>query len=382
MNGEVLIIGGGVIGLALARELRKRTRAKITVVERGAIGGEASAAAAGMLAPRAEADKFDDFYYFCEQSSRLYPNFAAELLDETGVDIELERQGTLYLALTETDVAEIRRRFAWQKKNNLPVEHLTARETTQIEPFVSPDVLESLFFPNDWQVENRHLLAALRKFAESNGIELRENTKIENLIIENNRVVGAQSETEKFFAGQTIIATGAWTSAIKADGFQMPPVKPIRGQIAEFQTAKRLFGKVIYSPRGYLVPRRDGRILIGATVEDAGFDKSVTAEADEFLRRGAIEIAPSLINLKISESRAGLRPFAPDGLPILGAIFGIENLQIATAHYRNGILLAPLTAKILAEKLTANVESKFLELFSPQRFAGGGKQKISSVVGK
>ncbi len=377
MNSHILIIGGGVIGLSIARELHKKGVSQITIIERREIGKEASYAAAGMLAPHAETDKIDDFYFFCDESNKLYPNFAAELFDETDVDIELDKNGTLYLAFTEKDVIEIRRRFEWQKSAGLAVEHLTARETRQIEPFVSPDVLESLFFPNDWQVENRKLLHALQKYCELYDIEIRENTEIKNLLIENGKIVGVETATEKFYAEKTVLATGAWTSLIKAGSFALPKIKPIRGQMISFQTAKRIFGKVIYSPRGYLVPRQDGRILAGATVEDAGFDKSVSVAGIELLRDHTLEIAPTLENLEISEKWAGLRPFAPDGLPVLGGFAEIENLFIATAHYRNGILLAPLTAKILADKIAENLDSKYLEIFNPQRFRVTSKKQTA-----
>ena len=158
MNSDILIIGGGVIGLATARALRKKGVSRITILERGAIGQEASHAAAGMLAPNAETEKLDDFFRLCNESNKLYPEFAAELQDETHIDIELDRQGTLYIALNDDDSAEIGRRFEWQRGAGLTVEHLTARETRTMEPFVAPDVRESLFFPNDWQVENRKLL--------------------------------------------------------------------------------------------------------------------------------------------------------------------------------------------------------------------------------
>jgi glycine oxidase len=368
MNSEVLIVGGGIIGLSIARELTRQGIHKITILERGKIGRESSFAAAGMLAPNAETEKKDEFTEFCAESLNLYSDFATEIYAETGVDIELDRNGTLYLAFTEEDVAEIRRRFQWQKIAGLRVKHLTAQETRQAEPFVSPDVRESLFFPNDWQVENRRLLHALRKYAELNRIKTIENAKIVNLLIENKKAVGAETENEKFFAGTVVLATGAWTSLIKAESFVLPQVKPIRGQMISFHTAKRLFGKVIYSPRGYIVPRADGRILVGATVEDAGFDKSITDAAIAFLRETAAEISSTLANLEIAEKWAGLRPFAADGLPILGGFGKIENLFVATAHYRNGILLAPLTAKIMAEKITGNLDSEYLEIFSPQRF--------------
>jgi len=375
-NQEVLIVGGGVIGLSLARELYKKGVRKITILERGAATGqESSYAAAGMLAPHAETSRKDDFFEFCNESNALYPDFARELFDETGVDIELDRNGTLYLAFTENDSREIRERFEWQRKSAFPVEYLSAQEVRRIEPFVSPDVREALFFPNDWQVENRKLLTALEKFAQLNGIEIRTNAEVRNLIIDEDRckILGAETIDEKFFAEKIVLATGAWTSLINdwttlvesGDRFGgLPTVRPIRGQMISFQTAKRLFSKVIYTPRGYIVPRADGRILVGATVEDVGFDKSMTDSGIEFLRQTAFEVSPSLVNLEISEKWAGLRPKSANGLPILGALpYSFENLFVATAHYRNGILLAPLTAKILADKIVDDKESKYLEIF-------------------
>ncbi|MDQ6788557.1 MAG: glycine oxidase ThiO [Acidobacteriota bacterium] len=378
-NSDILIVGGGVIGLTLARELCRKGVEKITILERGAqVGRESSYAAAGMLAPHAETSETNDFFYFCNESNALYPNFARELFDETGVDIELDRNGTLYLAFTETDSREISERFEWQKKSAFPVEYLSAQETRKIEPFVSPDVREALFFPNDWQVENRKLLVALEKFAQSNGIEIRTNSKVKNLIIEDFKVIGAQTDNENFFAEKIVLTAGAWTSLINnwimrlesdTPHLPMPRIRPIRGQMISFQTAKRLFSKVIYTPRGYLVPRADGRILSGATVEDVGFDKNLTEAGIEFLRQNAQEISPSLASLEISEKWAGLRPRAAHGLPILGRTpYSFENLFLATGHYRNGILLAPLTAKILADKIVDDKESKYLEIFGIQRF--------------
>lgn len=380
-NSDVLIIGGGVIGLALARALHQKGIARITILEREAIGKEASHAAAGMLAPNAETEKADDFFRLCQESNKLYTEFAAQLQDETDIDVELDKQGTLYLALTEDDSAEIGRRFEWQRGAGLAVEHLTAQETRALEPFVSPDVRESLFFPNDWQVENRKLLHALEKYASLNGIEIRENTLITNLLTENGEIVGARSETEKFFAGKIVLAAGAWTSLVKAENLALPQITPVRGQMIEFHTAKRLFHKVIYSPRGYLVPRADGRVLAGATVEDTGFDKRTTRAGIEFLQDNAFEIAPSLLNLEIADKWAGLRPFAADGLPVLGSFPHVENLILATAHYRNGILLAPLTARILAEKIAENKDSEYLEIFGPGRFtAPNGLRSLNTTV--
>lgn len=365
---EVLIIGGGVIGLSLARELYRKGFRQITILDRGQVGKEASYAAAGMLSPHAEADKPDDFYYFCSESGELYPQFAEDLLEKTGIDIQLDREGTLCLALREKDLAEIHHRLQWQKKAGLPVEYLSASETRKLEPFVSPDVLGSLFFPHDWQVENRFLLQALRKFCQLNNINLIEDAQVIRLLVKNGRTVGVKTPVLDFYAEKIVLAAGAWSSLIGTDVVSPIEIKPIRGQMISFHTAKRLFSKVIYSPCGYLVPRADGRILVGATVEDAGFDKSVTETGVSLLCENALEIAPRLMNLQIKEKWAGLRPFAQDGYPVLGSFPHLENFFIATAHYRNGILLAPLTARILADKIGENKDSRYLKIFSPERF--------------
>jgi glycine oxidase len=366
MNSEILIIGGGVIGLSLARSLKKSGAGRITILERGTPGRESSFAAAGMLAPQAETDKLDDFFDFCHESNKLYPQFAAELLDETGVDIELDRAGTLYLAFSDEDVKEINRRYVWQKGAGLAIEYLKAEDIRRSEPFVSPDVREGLFFPNDWQVENRKLLVALQKFAELNAIQIVENAEVKNVVVRSGKAIGAETGNETFSAETIILTTGAWTSLVTVNNLDLPfKVRPIRGQMLSFQAARRFFRHVIYSPRGYVVPRVDGRILAGATVEDVGFDKSVTEAGIDFLLEHALEIAPSLANLESNDKWSGLRPLAADGMPVLGAVPEAENLFAATAHYRNGILLAPITAETLASKVLNNVESRYLQIFSP-----------------
>ncbi|HMS43321.1 MAG TPA: FAD-dependent oxidoreductase, partial [Pyrinomonadaceae bacterium] len=206
---EVLIIGGGIIGLSLARELKRKGLKQVTILEKNSMcGAEASNAAAGMLAPQAEADKLDDFFRFCAESRDLYENFAAELFVETGVDIELNKSGTLYLALTEIDSEEIVQRYQRQKNAGLKVDLLSANDAKRFEPFVSTDVRESLFFPDDWQVENRKLIHALDKFAEFNEMEIFENTEIKSLIIENCKIIGADTGIEKFYAEKVVLTAG------------------------------------------------------------------------------------------------------------------------------------------------------------------------------
>lgn len=369
MTSEVLIIGGGVIGLSIARELHKQGAKRISIIEKGICGEESSWAAAGMLGPQAEADTGGPFFDMTLASRDLYPDLATELQAETGMDIGLDRAGTLYFAFSDEDVRALRDRYEWQKGAGLPVELLTADEARRAEPFASPSVREALFFPGDWQVDNRKLLAALRRYVEINGIQIIEKTPVERLIVEGNQVVGVEAANAEIRGEQTVLATGAWTSLIKVGVAVMPfKVEPVRGQIIAFHTAKQFFKHVVYTRRGYIVPRADGRILAGSTTEFVGFQKANTDTAEASLREIASEIAPSIGGLAVADHWSGLRPHATDGLPVLGSIAGIEGLTIATAHYRNGILLAPLTARIVADRLIGGVDHPAFTVFGPDRF--------------
>ena len=381
MDSEVLIIGGGVIGLSIARELQKKGARRITIVDRGTLGAEASWAAAGMLAPNIETDSDESFRKFGSQSLELYPKFAAELLEETGIDIELDRSGTLCVAFREDESIELRETFAHQQARNVSVELLSGEELRRLEPSISKDARAALFYPNDWQVENRKLVAALREFAQRSGIKIVENVEVSELITEKQNVVGARTSVGDFRSDTTIIATGAWTSLIKIGDTKMPlSIRPIRGQMLSFSNRERLLRHTVYSHRGYLVPRSDGRILVGATVEDVGFDKSTSVEGIDSLRLAAVEILPQLANADIGESWAGLRPFADDGLPVLGEIPGWGNVIVATAHYRNGILLAPKTAEIIASRIVNGIESEFLRVFGVDRFETGRASVVLSRI--
>ena len=366
---DVLIVGGGVVGLSIARELHKKGVRRIAVADRGEVGKEASFAAAGMLAPHAETNRADDFYHFCTESFGLYDAFAAELLDETGIDIELDREGTLYLAFDAKSADEIGHRYSWQSRSGMGVERVSAREIRAMEPLISPSVLEGLFFPRDWQVENRKLLAALLTYARLNGISVVENCGIDELILERGSVRGADGKSVKLLADNIVLATGAWTSFINIGSDPFPiAVKPVKGQMLCFRAEPGMLRKVVFGPNGYLVPRIDGRILAGATVEDAGFDKEVTPGGVESLRSATLAMAPAIGNLDVVDSWAGLRPLAGDGLPVLGGIEGISGLNIATAHFRNGILLAPLTAKIIAAAVCGEGLSDHIRAFGTHRF--------------
>lgn len=366
---KIAIIGGGVIGLSIARALHKLGVRDITVIDRGKMGQEASWAAAGMLAPNAETETIDDFYRLCSDSNSLYGAFASELLDETGIDIEFRPSGTLELAFDEKNASRLERKFGHQQKAGIEVDKLSPAEIRDLEPTISPEVLCGLHYPNDGHVENRKLVAALIKYAQINDIRLMENTAVNDILVSGGNAVGVRISAGSIDADATILATGAWSSLIKIGGSAPPfDVKPIRGQMIALQGTTGAFGKVIYGAGAYLVPRADGRILVGATVEDAGFEKAVTEAAVGQLRAAAIRTMPPLEHLEIVDSWSGFRPFAADEMPIIGPVGGINGLTVATAHYRNGILLAPVTAEIVSRFVAKGEVSPYFDMFSAARF--------------
>jgi glycine oxidase len=387
---DAVVVGGGVVGLSVARELARRGLA-VTLVERGTPGAEASHAAGGMLAPQSEADRDDDFFRLQCASRDLYPAFAAALREETSIDIELDQTGTLYLAFTIEDEAELERRYAWQRRAGLEVERLTADEACALEPALSTRLRLAFRFPRDWQVENRRLIDALSRSVEAHGVRVLTTTEADSLRIEGGRVAGVETSRGFVAAGAVVVAAGAWTPFLKLDfdagqdtrtfdatgdtrtpvtQAEHPQMTPVRGQMLCFSqpSALPLVRHVVYTPRGYIVPRRDGRLLAGSTTERAGFDKSVTASGVYHILAHALEIAPAINDLPLFETWAGLRPCAGDEWPVLGPSHVAPNLFYATGHYRNGILLAPVTAQLVADMIINDHTPPALEPFTPERF--------------
>jgi glycine oxidase len=374
-TADVVVIGGGVIGLTIARALGMRGVGDVLLVERARLGAEASSAAAGMLAPQAEADDADDFFNLCCQSRDMYPTFAAALREETGIDCELDRTGTLYLAFTEHDQREIEHRYDWQVRAGLTVQKLNSNEARSLEPSISKSARGALKFPNDIQVENRRLLSAIIAANGKLGVRLMTGTTVESIRIDRGRIEGAETSRGFVSTGRVVVSGGAWSSFIKVPAARSPNprIEPVRGQMVCLDStgsSPSIARHVIYSPRGYLVPRRDGRLLAGSTTEQSGFDKKVTASGVHSILSNALEISPPISDLPLIGVWAGLRPRSQDSLPVLGPCAEIHGLVFATGHYRNGILLAPITAELIAGAIVDNVVSPDLNAFGPDRFAG------------
>ena len=369
-TADIVIVGGGIIGLTIARALAQRGVGDVLLIERGNLGAEASWAAGGILAPQVEVDHQDDFFKLACDSRDLYLEFAESLKEETGVEVELDTTGTLCLGFTAADEAELRHRYEWQQREGLEVEWLNADDARRLEPAISAEVRCALLFPKDAQVENRRLISALVRANEELGTQIMIGSSVTALRIKSERVSGVQTSHGFVSAPVVVIAAGAWASLIKSPDANLPviDIEPVRGQMLCFEARPQFARHVIYSSRGYLVPRRDERVLAGSTVEHVGFDKSVTEEGLAAIRSMAIEIAPGLAALPAIDSWSGLRPCAKDRLPVLGPTRGIAGLIYATGHYRNGILLAPITGKVIAHAIVDGVMPTALQAFSPDRF--------------
>jgi glycine oxidase len=299
----------------------------------------------------------------------MYADFAAALREETGTDIELATTGTLYLALSYHDLVEIEKRYEWQTQAGLSVEKLATAQARAIEPCINETVLGALRFPRDVQVENRRLLSALTNSVSKLGIQIITETSVESIRTKGDRVSGVKTSRGFISCEIVVVAAGTWSSFIQIVSHKLAfAIEPIRGQMISFDARPQLCRHVIYTPRGYIVPRQDGRLLAGSTSEHAGFAKQVTAGGIGTILANAQEISPAIANLPIVDTWAGLRPRAPDNLPVLGPCDEIGGLFYATGHYRNGILLAPVTGELIAEAVVGGVTSPLLGPFSPSRF--------------
>ena len=364
---DVAIVGGGAIGCAIARRAAL-AGLRVRVLERATPGAEASSAAAGMLSPLAEAHGPGPFLDLLLASRALYPAFAAALRDETGADVGYDDAGTLYLSLREEDDAELEHRHGWQSEAKLCVERLTAGEAREMEPALSPAVRFALRFPGDHQVDSRALSAALWKAAERAGAEVRLGAEAAALLRDGGRAAGvALADGTRVAAGAVVIAGGSWAGRIEGLPRALP-VEPVHGQLLALHPHPPLLRHVVDSPRGYLVPRASGRVVAGATAERVGYHKAVTAAGLHRLLSAAIEAAPGLAAAPVAETWSGLRPGTPDGLPILGADPDFPNLLYATGHFRNGILLTPLTADLVVSLLLGDTPSMDLAAYSITRF--------------
>ena len=367
---RVVIIGAGVIGLGIAWRLAPR--AEVLVFDRGTAGAGASHAAAGMLAACAEAEPGEeDLVALGRDSQARWPAFADELLQAGGVDVDLRREGTLVLALTADDQATLAHHLEFQRKLGLPLEWLSAAQTRAKEPHLAGKLAGAVFSPQDHQVDNRKLSAALRVAAESAGAELHEHKAVREISVSGGRTTGIVLEDGTSVpADRVVLAAGAWSRTIAGlPPDRRPPVRPVKGQMFALRMDANapLLTHVLWAPGVYLVPRRDGRLIVGATVEEKGFDETITAGGMLTLLEAAWRAIPAVEELPIEEIWVGHRPGSRDDAPILGRA-PLENLFYATGHHRNGILLSPVTADAMAKLILDDVVEPAIRPFGLERF--------------
>jgi glycine oxidase len=367
---RVAIIGAGVIGLGIAWRLA--ARAEVSVFDRGKAGAGASHAAAGMLAACCEAEPGEEaLVALCRESQARWPALADELLRESGIDVELRREGTLVLALTADDQAEIAHRLEFQRKLDLPLEWLSPAQTRAREPHLAGKIVGALFSPQDHQVENRKVTQALRIAAEAKGAKIYEHRPVKEIVVQSGRAKGVAFDDGAVEAADVVVlAAGAWSRSIGGlPPDRRPPVRPVKGQMLSLRMnpVAPLLTHVLWAPGAYLAPRRDGRLIVGATVEEKGFDDSITAGAVLTLLEATWRAIPAIEELPLEEIWAGHRPGSRDDAPIVGP-GPLEGLFYATGHHRNGILLAPITADAIARMVLDDVIDPAVKPFGLERF--------------
>ncbi len=349
---DVVVIGGGIIGLSLAIALHKRG-VRVLVVERGEPGREASYAAAGMLAD-CPLEMPTALQSFAAASARMYPEFVHELQDESGINVDLRDQGTLLFTAPEHLFA----------RPEFSAEHKLEAQLAELEPALAQTEAPA-FYLKERSVDPRALVAAALKAAKHRGIDISSGTTVTDLMFSDGRIAGVITDKTRYPAPCVVNCAGAWAGSLPANPL---PTRPVKGQMLAVASAQHnLVRHVIRTPDVYLVPRTNGRILIGSTLEEAGFDKRTDANAIQRMHQAAIRVVPQLKEALTLEAWAGLRPGTPDGLPILGET-STPGYFAATGHFRDGILLTPITAHVMAQVISGAQPDQDIAKFSPLRF--------------
>ncbi|MGB0006613.1 MAG: glycine oxidase ThiO [Candidatus Sulfotelmatobacter sp.] len=374
-NWDVIIIGGGIIGLSLSLELRKNG-ATVLIVERGEPGREASYAAGGMLVD-CSIETAPGLQALATASARMYPEFAHELEVESGMKVDLREQGTLLtlsakhirhpdLMTAALSPADLRTLEPTMVNLCLDEEFDPKEELNPLESEMAVEAMHpSVYYIKERSVDPRALTTAAIKAAKHREVDFSSGDPVTSVDQAEGRVAGVTTTKTTFHAPTVVNCAGAWSSQIQPHAF---PTRPVKGQMLCLVAPRTLLKHVIRTPEVYLIPRSDGRIIVGTTVEEAGFDKRTDAGTIQGLHRAAIAVVPELRNAKILEDWAGLRPGTPDALPILGAT-SMPGYYVATGHFRDGILLAPVTARVMAQVMDGRNPDYDLAAFSPDRFS-------------
>jgi glycine oxidase len=344
----------------------------VDLFDRGEAGRGASWAAAGMLAAGVETEPSEEaLLALNRQAQRCWPDFAAELERTTGIDVGLRCEGTLVVGLTRDDVQQLRFTFDFQRRLGIDLAWLSGREAREREPHLHPGAVAAIYSPGDHQVDNRRLVQALKQAFVGAGGRLHEHMAVRAIDSARASVRGVRIGDVLHSADAVLLAAGAWSRTIEGMPPETcPPVRPIKGQMLALRMdpARPILRHVVWAPKVYLVPRHDGRLLIGATVEERGFDPDLTAGGVLSLLEAAWRALPTIEELPIDEMWVGFRPGSRDDAPVLGPT-PIEGLTVATGHHRNGILLAPLTIDMISRHMLTGEIDPAIRAFGIERFA-------------
>lgn len=368
MGWDTVIVGGGVMGCGVALRLCQAGQ-RVRVVEKAVPGAEASSAAGGILGPQSECDGPGPMLELCLRSRALYPAFAEELREATAIDIEHQRCGALHVAFDAAGLARLEKVLHWQTQLGLAAERVEGGALSALEPALAPRALGGLHFPDEAQVDPRPLARALALAAQRAGAQLQPGT-VEQILLQGGAARGVQlSDGTRLEADAVVLAAGAWSGRVPGAGEAAQSVVPARGQMVQLQVAPGTVRRVLFSGGGYLIPRRDGRLLAGSTLEFVGFEKQVTAAGLRSILGLAVDAVPALAQAPVTATWAGFRPYTDAGLPLLGE-GQTKGLFYATGHHRNGILLAPITAALVASAVLGQTPLLDLGPFRPARSHG------------
>jgi glycine oxidase len=366
-SSDIIVIGAGIVGCAIACELVRRG-ASVSILDARAPGGGATQASGGMLAPYSEAAAGGPLLALGARSLGLFDEFVATLEGESGTRVGYERSGTLHIARAHDSLAEFDATHRELEAMGAVSERLSAAAALAQEPNLAADVLGGLLIPNQGAISAPEMTRALAVAARRRGAGFLDPARARRI---GARTGGIVIETERgsLQAGAVVLAAGAWSSQIAIDGVSGPvPVKPVRGQLLHLHWPGTQVARITWDERCYLVPWRDGTLLVGATVEDAGFEERTTVSGVQGLLDAVCSLLPLAASASLLSARVGLRPRSPDPLPIVGWSDVIPGLMYATGHYRNGVLLAPLTAQIVADAMVNGTADPALALTRPSRF--------------
>ena len=359
---KITIVGGGVIGLSIGYECQKRGN-EVTIVEAGECGGQASGAAAGMLAPYSEIEEDpDDFFRLCQRSLQLFPEWQEEIKLVSKMDFEYSESGSLYCIFHEADRLSLETKQAWQSEFGVHSTILSGDKAREKEPELSSETVAALWCPEESHIYAPDYVAALLQACRNSGVHVMEHTG-EAKLFDDETVVTNDREIK---ADYTVIATGAWSMNWEEQVKCKLPVYPIRGQICAYEGTS--LNHIIFTSQGYLVAKENGSLVAGASEDIAGFDTNVTDHGIGRLEKWSKRVIPTLEAKQPFHKWAGLRPATQDGFPLIGRLNSNPRLLLAVGHYRNGILLSPITAKIIANEIEGISQDIAIENFRPDRF--------------